>query len=83
MTCAVEDEDEFLKGAGVEGGSGESSGRNKGMKGWKGMVSAGNGKQLNEAAESVTLSVIDLFLCPQVLERVCCCDIGHLLAMAG
>lgn len=46
MTCAAEDGDGFLKGAGVGGGSGESPGRNKGMEAWKGMVSAGNSKQM-------------------------------------
>lgn len=76
-------EDEFLKRAGGGGGSGESPGRKKGMESWKSMVSAGNNKQLYVAEESVTLSVIDMFLCPQVPRRVSSCDMGHLPAMAG
>lgn len=64
-------------------GSGESPGRNKGMEAWEGPVCAGSSKQLNVTEESVTLSVKGMFWCPQVPERICCCDIGPLSALAG
>lgn len=72
VTCdlCLKDELGFLReeklGMGVER---ESPGRNKALEAWKSTIYAGNSTQLSVAGESVTLNVIDTFLCVQVSGR--------------